>query len=133
MRSLKTLLFNCAALVLPVAAQPTPASCRLTMSPTEVRGVTYRVALRLSPTCPASMAFRVRKSSTTSLKRNGAQYQPIRPLRGAWTVGKQVNTVPQDELFTLLSWEWQVYDPDKLDERTGQKGAWVRIPQDGRR
>ena len=112
-------------------AQPA-ASCRLTVSPTEVRGATYRVALRLSPTCAAGQTFRVRKSSTTSLRRSGAPYQPIKPTQGAWTVGRGVNTVPPAELFTLFTWEWQMYSPRTFDETTRQWGAWVRIPQDGR-
>lgn len=120
-------------LLLTVSAAPAESApvCRLTMSPVAVRGATYRVDLRLSPGCQ-DQTFRVRKSSTTSLRRNDAPYQPIRPTQGAWTIGKRVNTVPPAELFTLFTWEWQVYSPQTFDTLAGRWGAWVRIPQDGR-
>jgi len=81
-----SLILAGAALVGALLARPaTP--CTLTLVPDQVRGVAYHVLLNVSPTCPAETTFRVRKSSTINTKRNGAPYQPIKPLQGAWELG----------------------------------------------
>lgn len=95
------------ALLLPAALA---APCTLTMIPADVRGATYKAKFIVSPSCPAATHFRVRKSSTTSLKRDGAPYQPIKPLLGAWTVTKASATIPAAELWSLATWRWEWWD-----------------------
>lgn len=118
------------------AGPPAPTPCTLTASPDRVSGLAYHVRLRVSPGCPATATFRVRKSSTLNVKGRGAPYQPIRPDGSeaagglfAWTVTKVGSNIPPAELWTSLTWEWQRYDPDRPDPRTGRPGLWERIPQ----
>lgn len=100
------------ALTAPIAAlviQGAPI-CHLTMTPAEVRGASYRARFTISASCPASTVFRVRKSSTMNLKTKGAPYQPIKPLTGAWEIRKTSTTIPADQLWSLSTWQWQVWD-----------------------
>lgn len=88
-----------------------PPTCRLQIIPDYTLIFAYRAVLRLSPECGFSQSLRVRKSSTTSTKRNGAPYQPIRPEVGAWTLGRLDTTVPENQLWTVWSWRWEYNDP----------------------
>lgn len=115
-------------LLFPAAMLTRPAPCTLTLSPDQVRGVAYHVRLIVSPGCPASTVFRVRKSSTLNVKRKGAPYQPIKPLEGAWEIGKARNTVPTAELWTSLTWRWEKFAPDEYSNTTGELGTWRAIP-----
>ncbi len=90
---------------------PTPPSCRLQVIPDYTLVFVYRAVLRLSPECGFDQALRVRKSSTTNTKRNGAPYQPIRPEVGAWALGRLKSTVPSSQLWTSPSWRWEYNDP----------------------
>ncbi|GAA4002601.1 hypothetical protein GCM10022631_11600 [Deinococcus rubellus] len=114
-------------LLFPAAVLTRPAACTLTLSPDQVRGVAYHVRLIVSPGCPASTVFRIRKSSTLNVKRKGAPYQPIKPLTGAWEIGKATNTVPAAELWTSLTWRWELYDAERYSNVTGELGAWRGI------
>ncbi|AWN23996.1 hypothetical protein DKM44_12780 [Deinococcus irradiatisoli] len=104
-----------------------PPTCTLTLIPDQVRGVAYHVIFKVAPSCPADAVFRVRKSSTINQKKNGAPYQPIKPLVGAWDIGKTTSTVPGAELWTSLTWQWQVYDEAQLNPATQLPGTWRRI------
>ncbi|GAA3995157.1 hypothetical protein GCM10022631_01620 [Deinococcus rubellus] len=115
-------------LLFPAAVLTRPAPCAITLSPDQVRGVAYHVRLIVSPGCPASTVFRVRKSSTLNVKRKGAPYQPIKPLQGAWEIGKARNTVPDAELWTSITWRWELYDAEKFNVLTDELGAWRGIP-----
>lgn len=124
---MRTILLLTAALALPAVALVAvnqPPGCRLQVIPDYTVGFAYRAVLRPSPGCSIGETLRVRKSSTTSVKRNGAPYQPIKPEVGAWGVGAKV-TVPDRELWTLNSWRWEYYDPDLWSARLQQKGRWV--------
>jgi len=116
------------ALLIPAALLSQQPACALSLSPDQVRGVAYHVRLIVSPGCPADTAFRVRKSSTINVKRKGAPYQPIKPLTGAWEVGRFKSKVPPAELWTSLTWRWEVYDADRLNLLTGAAGDWRRVP-----
>lgn len=124
-----SILLLSAALALPVAAltltQLSAPICRLQVIPDYTLGFAYRAVLRPAPGCGETQVLRVRKSSTTSVKRNGAPYQPIKPEVGAWDLGKTVNTVPLSERWTLNSWRWEWYDPAVWNPRTNAKGRWV--------
>ncbi|WP_291427075.1 sensor histidine kinase KdpD [Deinococcus sp.] len=127
-----------AALLLPVAAlaistlsAPMPA-CRLQVIPDYDLKFAYQAVLQPSPGCREDDVLRVRKSSTTSVKRNGARYQPIKPdgtaLYGgqySWRLGKRVFGVPTSELWIINSWRWEYWDPEVWNPRTQQKGRWA--------
>ncbi len=114
------------ALAAAVPAQPSPAApaCRLQVIPDYTLVVVYKAVLRPSPACPNGTELRVRKSSTLNTRRNGAPYQPIQPLVGAWTLTDFNSTVPSRNLWTSLNWRWEYYDPTTLSPRTGLKGIW---------
>ena len=101
--------------------------CGISLTPDTTRGVTYHASLIIAPSCPPSTEFRVRKSSTLNTRRAGARYQPIKPTSGAWTISRNLNTIPLKELDTLFSWRWEVFDPKVWDLRTGQLGVWLPI------
>ncbi|MDV6376023.1 hypothetical protein [Deinococcus arenicola] len=108
-------LFTGAALALPAAAlyaiPVTPQVCHLQVIPDYTLGFVYRAVLRLSPQCGFTQTLRVRKSSTINTRRGGAPYQPIQPLKGAWTLGRLNNSVPGGALWTSNSWRWEYNDP----------------------
>ncbi|MBZ9753615.1 hypothetical protein K7W42_22590 [Deinococcus sp. HMF7604] len=116
------ILLPSAALAL-LVVPPGPPACRLQVVPDYTLGVTFRAALRLAPGCPFGTVLRVRKSSTTSTRRNGAPYQPIKPEQGAWEVGAAgqplKSPVPRSELWTLYTWRWE-YNA----ARAGQPERW---------
>lgn len=120
-----------AALTLPaLALLPAPAPpCRLQVIPDYTLLVAYRAVLRPSSGCPAGAVLRVRKSSTLNVRREGAPYQPIRPGTGAWEVaGPAVfvnRPVPGGDLWTLLSWRWEYFDPEVFNTRTNTPGRWI--------
>lgn len=134
MRPLKTLILTGAALLIPVAAQTllkAPA-CTLQVIPDYVNPIAFKAVLRLSPACPAGTVLRVRKSSTLNTKAQGAKYQPIKPLAGAWEVGNsyaQVNRpVPDRELWTTQvpgKWRWEWWDASRYNTITKTSGSWV--------
>lgn len=126
------ILLPIAALLAPAVMLTQPAPCTLTLSPDQVRGVVYHVRLIVSPGCPASTMFRVRKSSTLNVKRKGAPYQPIKPIVGAWEVSQAANSVPAAELWTSLTWRWEEFRPDEYSNTTGELGAWRAIPLERR-
>lgn len=106
------------------------------MTPVSVRGVSYLAALTVSPSCPASRVFRVRKTSTLNMRSKGAPYQPIRPDGSldagglfSWSISKRTSNIPPSELWTSFTWDWQVYDAHTWNTRTHEYGAWQRIPQ----
>ncbi|AIZ44884.1 hypothetical protein QR90_06840 [Deinococcus radiopugnans] len=107
-----------------LAAPPAPPGCHLQVIPDYTLVVAYRAVLRLSPECGFSETLRVRKSSTTSTRRNGAPYQPIRPEAGAWELGRLKSTVPDRQLWTSWSWAWQWYDAEAWNPRTKTSGTW---------
>ncbi|MVN86921.1 hypothetical protein GO986_09100 [Deinococcus sp. HMF7620] len=119
---LSLMLLSGVALAL-LVVPPGPPICRLQVVPDYTLGVTSRAALRLSPGCAFGTILRVRKSSTTSTRRNGAPYQPIKPEQGAWEVGATgqplKSPVPKSELWTLYSWRWE-YNAAK----PGQPERW---------
>ncbi|CAM3837517.1 hypothetical protein [Deinococcus frigens] len=98
---------------------PTPLACRLQVIPDYTLIFAYRAVLRLSPECGFSQTLRVRKSSTTSVKRNGAPYQPIRPEVGAWALGHLASTVPGNQNWTSRSWRWE------FNDLVLTKGRWI--------
>lgn len=102
-----------------LATPPAPPGCHLQVIPDYTLIFVYRAVLRLSPSCGFAQTLRVRKSSTTSVKRNGAPYQPIRPGEGAWDLGRLHSTVPGNQLWTSLSWRWEYNDPVLT------KGKWL--------
>ncbi|MCD0164871.1 hypothetical protein IHN32_00335 [Deinococcus sp. 14RED07] len=125
-------------LLAPAGAQPA-STCRLTMTPATILGASYKVTLRVDPSCPADRTFHVRKSSTLNTRAAGAPYQPIRPDGSAafryawsWPVSATRTAVPAAELFTLFTWEWQVYDDTLWNPATRRYGRWIRIAQAGR-
>ncbi len=92
------------------AVPSAPPSCRLQVIPDYTLIFAYRAVLRLSPECGFAQALRVRKSSTTSTKRDGAPYQPIRPELGAWELERLSTSVPANQLWTSWSWRWEYND-----------------------
>lgn len=124
MRTFLPLALVLALPALALIAVTAPPGCRLQVIPDYTVGFAYKAVLRPSPGCPAGQTLRVRKSSTTSVKRDGAPYQPIKPIRGAWDVGVQ-STVPERELWTVNSWRWEYYDADAWSTRLQQKGRWI--------
>lgn len=98
--------------LLPAAAAPVlPAPCRVVVYRNYDFVFGYSVALRLAPGCAAGGVGRVRKSSTMNVKSAGAGYQPVRPLKGAWTVTADGSSVPASELtiYSWSTWEFQDY------------------------
>jgi len=128
-------LFLTALLALPGAAlvlvtNAAPPACRLQVIPDYVTPVSYQAVLRPSPACQDGTVLRVRKSSTLNTRVNGAPVQPIRPLKGAWEVGKNtlVNApVPWRELttITVTRWRWEWFDASAPNPLTLAKGRWV--------
>jgi len=122
-----------AALLLPVAAllsaSPGTPPCHLQVIPDYTFAVTYKAVLRPSSGCPYGTVLRTRKSSTTSVKRNGAPWQPIKPEVGAWEVGTSgallKTPVPARELWTLYTWRWEWFDAQAWNTRTHTKGRWT--------
>lgn len=99
-----------------VATIAVPPACRLQVIPDYTLAVAYKAVLRLSPGCPDGTVLRVRKSSTMNTVRSGAPYQPIKPLKGAWEVGKRgdvtISQVPVNEVWTVLvpkPWRWEFF------------------------
>ncbi|KQR40732.1 hypothetical protein [Deinococcus sp. Leaf326] len=120
------LLLLSAALI-PAAAVvvvTSPPGCRLQVIPDYTWAVTYKAVLRLSPGCMDGTALRVRKSSTQNVRREGAPYQPIKPIQGAWTFGK-TSTVPKNELWTVYTWRWEWWDAQAWNPRTQTPGRWT--------
>lgn len=107
----------------PAATSPLPP-CHLRIYPDYTLGVMYRAVLRLSSGCPAGTTLRVRKSSTMNTRVNGAPYQPVRPLSGAWELGTKKSTIPAGDLWTLYNWRWEWYDARALNPLTGTAGRW---------
>ncbi len=95
---------------LPPTPTPAPTYCRTIVIKDSVLVVAYKPVIRLAPDCPADGQARVRKSSTMNVVRNGAPYQPIRPLQGAWVVTKFSSTIPWNELWTTFTWRWEWWD-----------------------
>ena len=114
-----------------VATTTAPPACRLQVIPDYVTPISYRAVLRVSPGCPSGTTLRVRKSSTINTVRNGAPYQPIKPLKGAWDVKKigdvTVSSVPGFELqtSTITKWQWEYWSAAEWNLRTNTKGRWV--------
>ncbi|GGB69662.1 hypothetical protein [Deinococcus soli (ex Cha et al. 2016)] len=136
---MRTLLILAVLLLAHAGAQSSAPTCRLTMTPVSVLGASYKVAFRVDPTCPPTHVFQVRKSSTISTRASGAPYQPIRPDGSAafhyawsWPVSRARVAVPGNELFTLFTWEWQVYDEARWNPITRRYGLWTRVAQAGR-
>ncbi|THF70524.1 hypothetical protein E7T06_07415 [Deinococcus sp. Arct2-2] len=100
-------LLLASAIALPA---PAPTYCRTIVIKDSVVLVAYKPVIRLAPDCPPDAQARVRKSSTLNTRRNGAPYQPIRPLIGAWIVTPYGSTIPANELWTLLTWRWEWWD-----------------------
>ncbi|MVN88301.1 hypothetical protein GO986_16265 [Deinococcus sp. HMF7620] len=117
------ILLPSAALAL-LTVPPGLPVCRLQVVPDYTLGVTFRAALRLAPACPFGTVLRVRKSSTTSTRRTGAPYQPIKPEQGAWEVGAPgqplKSPVPASERWTLRSWRWEYFDAAAARWRGGE-------------
>ena len=104
-----------AALLLGVTAAaplPKPPLCPVVIYRDYSFAVGYYAVPALAPTCPLGSTGRLRKSSTLSLKSQGAKYQPIKPDAGAWNVTFSGDTVPRAEKFVywFSTWEWQTYD-----------------------
>ncbi|MFB9994464.1 hypothetical protein ACFFLM_21135 [Deinococcus oregonensis] len=114
---LPLILLLASALAAPVPALPptpapipTPTYCPTIVIKDNVIVVAYKPVIRLAADCPADGQARVRKSSTLNTRRSGAPYQPIRPLQGAGVVTPDGNTIPANELWTLLTWRWEWCD-----------------------
>lgn len=110
-------------MLIPLFLLAGPASCQLTLRISEAQAATYRVALIIPPACPPDRVFRVRKSSTLNVKRDGAPYQPIKPTVGAWEISRLKSTVPRAELSGLNTWRWEVWDKSRA--------LWLPIPIGG--
>lgn len=77
----------------------------------ELIGISYYARLMRDASCKPGDLTRIRKTSTMSQIKNGARYQPILPLKGAWAINDfGVDDVPQNQQWTLYSWDWQWYD-----------------------
>lgn len=115
------------------ALAPVPPStpCTLTLTPDAVRGAQFHARLSLAGSCGHGASFRVRKSSTLNVRRQGAPYQPIKPITGAWTVTPRGSNIPPAELWTLITWRWERFYPDEYNVRTREYGVWHRIPVGG--
>lgn len=118
MRRLNFLLVLGATLLLslPRAAASTPPSryCAVYVIPDYQLVVSYRAILGLETGCPPGGAARIRKAST--LNRTGP-YRPIKPDGSArygglwgWTLTERGGNVPERELWTSFSWEWEWWD-----------------------
>ena len=106
-----------AALILVAAGSLAPAAsvpplCRVVIYTDYNAGVGYYAVPQLAPECPGNAVGRLRKSSTLNTRQQGARFQPIRPVTGAWTITFFGDDVPNSEQFVywFSSWEWQWYD-----------------------
>lgn len=119
----------------PAGALLSAPACDIRMSPDRAGpAATYHATLQVSPACPAAQVFRVRKSSSISLRSRGAPYQPIRPDGSArfeylwsWSVSARASNVPSAELWSSTSWRWEVYRPFDESGAQGAVGVWQPI------
>lgn len=96
-------------LAVPALTIPNPQYCAIEVLRDYELVFAYYAVVHLAASCPVAGSARVRKSSLTNVKANG-RYQPINPVKGAWNVYRNSDTIPNAAQFTFNSWEWQYYD-----------------------
>lgn len=111
MKSILALTLTTGLLTSAAPGTPTPHYCPATVLMDYTLGFSYYAQLQRDASCLPGDVTRIRKTSTLSQVKNGAPYQPIFPLKGAWVIDDLgANTVPHGMQWTLTTWKWQYYD-----------------------